>query len=201
MKKILFLLFTVSLALSAPADSNAAGNKYVIDSSHANVLWSASHFGFSDVYGRFNDVQGTIFFDEKNPAMGTVNVVIKTSSIETQVPKFTEHLKGADFFKVTEFPEARFKSTEIKVTGKKSGVVEGDLTLLGVTKPVKLKVKLNKVGPNPFSKKRVAGFSAETTIKRSDFGMKYGLPGVSDEVKLIIEVEAIHEEDLLMDIK
>lgn len=201
MKKFILTLFVALFVVHAPAKADAASNKYVIDTTHANVVWTVNHFGYADFYGRFNDVQGTIFFDQVNPAMSTVNVVIKTASVDTYVPKLTEHLKGADFFNVEQFPEAKFTSTGVKVTGKKSAVIEGNLTLLGVVKPVKLKVKFNKAEVHPYTKKRTAGFSAETTIKRSDFGMKYAIPGVSDDVKLIMEIEAVNEEDILMDVK
>ena len=197
MKKLFLALALILVATNA----SAAANKYIIDPTHANLVWSAEHFGYSTFYGRFDDVQGTVFFDQTNPSMSNVSVVIKTASVDTYVPKLTEHLKGEDFFKVEQFPEARFTSTEVKVTGKKTAVIQGNLTLLGVVKPVKLKVKFNKADVHPYTKKRTVGFSAETTIKRSDFGMKYGIPGVSDDVKLIIEIEAVHEEDLLLDIK
>ena len=193
MKAILFFLMAIFFAQNA-----IASDRYIIDPSHANITWFCNHFGFSDVSGTFGSVEGQIFFDETNPAQSFVKTVIKTDSLVTAVPKLTEHLKSKDFFNTEKFPEAKFESMSVKKAGKKTGFITGNLTLLGVTKPVKLKTVFNKKAVNQFTQKRTVGFSGEATIKRSDFGMKYGLPGVADEVKIFIEVEAIHEEDILL---
>ena len=102
-------------------------------------------------------------------------------------------MKNEDFFNVEKFPEMTFKSTGVTVTGENTGDVTGDLTLLGVTKPVTLHVTFNKAGKHPMGDKYAAGFSATGTLRRSDFGMDYGLPMVSDEVELRIEVEGVRE--------
>jgi polyisoprenoid-binding protein YceI len=195
MKKFLFIIFVLTSASASAAD------KYVIDPTHANVLWSINHMGFSNVYGTFTDVKGSIFYDSQNPQMSSTKVVINTRSLQTILPKLTEHLQGPDFFNTAIFPDMKFESTNVKATGKKSGIIEGNLTILGVTKPVKLHTKFNKADVNPFSHKREVGFSAESKIKRSDFGMKNGIPNVGDEVKIIIEVEAINEEDEMLDVR
>lgn len=193
MKKIFLLVVFILLAQTANAS-----DKYVIDSDHTNITWFCSHFGFSDSSGTFKDTDGVIFFDENNPNQSFVKVTIKTGSVVTAIPKFTDHLKGKDFFNFQTYPEAKFESTSVKKIGKKTAIIEGKFTLLGVTKPIKLKAVFNKKGVNPFNQKRTIGFSAETTIKRSDYGMNYGLPGVGDEVKIFIELEGIHEEDVLL---
>ena len=190
MKKL--ALLALAILVSSPA---MAGDKYLIDKTHANIVWSANHMGFSNPSGSFSDVTGTIFFDEAKPEISMVDVVVNTASIFTLDQKFTDHLKGADFFKTDMFPDATFKSTSVKVTGKDTAIISGNLKLLGSVQPIKIKAKFNKSGKNPFNQKRTIGFSGETVIKRSDFGMKYGIPNVSDEVKLAIEVEAIHEAD------
>src|SRR5690606_15131983 len=111
-------------------------------------------------------------------------------SIATGIKQFDDHLKSADFFDVKKFPEARFVSTKVEKTGEKTGKVTGDLTLNGVTKPVTLDVTFNNKGPHPMNQKPTVGFSATGTVKRSDFGIKYALPAVTDEVQLQIEAEA-----------
>ena len=196
MKKIVFLLFVLTLL---PAHAHAAA-KYVIDRKHANITWTVNHYGFSNVSGTFTDVSGTLIFDRVVPTTSKVDVIIKTGSIQTAVPKLTRHLKGEDFFFVDAFPEARFVSTNIKVTGKTHGIIEGNLTLHGKTRPVTLKAEFNKEGVGA-SGKRTIGFSLTGRIKRSDFEMNYGLPDIGDKVDLRIEVEAINENDVLMDMR
>lgn len=178
-----------ALYLSTPLSANAA-DKYNFDPNHTAVIWQANHFGFSNPSGRFMGIEGVLTLDEKKPENSSVIATIPTGNIVTGIDKFNEHLKSKDFFNVTEFPNATFVSSKIELSGKEIAKVHGTLTLLGVSKAVILNVKLNKIGDNPIIKKRTAGFSASTTIKRSDFGMNYALPGVSDEVQITIETEA-----------
>ncbi|HEX2753257.1 MAG TPA: YceI family protein, partial [Alphaproteobacteria bacterium] len=119
---------------------------------------------------------------------------IDTNSLTMDDDAWEKHLKNEDFFNVEKFPAMTFKSTKVEKTGDNTGRVTGDLTLLGVTKPVTLDVIFNKGGIHPYSKKYVAGFSATGKLNRSEFGMTYGLPGVGDEVNISIEVEGIREE-------
>ena len=185
MKKILTTVAALVLLTSA-----ANAETYKFDANHTSVTWSANHFGFSNPSGKFTDVDGSLTLDEKNPQKSSLEAIIKISSLNTGLSKFDTHLKTADFFDAEKFPTAKFVSTSVVLVGKKGAKVKGDLTLHGVTKPVTLDVKLNKLGANPFTQKPTAGFSATTVIKRSEFGMNFGIPGVSDEVKLVIEVEA-----------
>jgi len=168
----------------------AAADTYTLDPSHTNITWHAEHFGFSKPNGKFPGVQGTLTLDEQKPENSKVNVTIQTASILTGIAKFDAHLKSADFFNVEKFPTATFVSDKVEPSGKDMAKVQGTLTLLGVAKPITLDVKLNKIGENPINKKKTAGFSATTTIKRSEFGMSYGTPGVGDEVVVTIESEA-----------
>lgn len=176
-------------AITLSAFSASAADKYTLDPTHTAVIWHANHFGFSNPSGRFVGIEGSITIDEKKPENSSVNVVIPTANVVTGIDKFNEHLKSKDFFSVAEFPKATFASSKVEVTGKDTAKVHGSLTLLGISKDVTLDVKMNKIGENPFSKKKTAGFSATTVLKRSDFGMKYGIPGVSDEVAISIEAE------------
>ena len=141
--------------------------------------------------GRFNTVGGDISFDKDAVEKSTVSVTIDTTSVDTNHAKRDEHLRSPDFFNAKEFPKMTFKSTTIEKTGDKTGKLHGDLTMLGVTKPVVLDVTFNKDGVSPASKLETAGFSARGTVKRTEFGMKYGAPAIGDDIQLLIEIEAV----------
>jgi polyisoprenoid-binding protein YceI len=179
--------------LALPTASSFAADTYKLDPTHTSVVWNADHLGFSRPHGLFAMIEGTLVLDEKAPENSKVDVVVKTENIFTGQKDFDDHLKNKDFFNVAEFPVATFKSTKVERTGDKTAKVSGDLTMLGVTKPVTLDVTLNKIGPNPRSQVPTVGFSASGVIKRSEFGMNYAIPGVSDEVRLQIEAEATKE--------
>jgi polyisoprenoid-binding protein YceI len=186
MKKFLAIIIASSFACLA---ANAA-DTYKLDPYHNSVTWSASHFGFSHPTGKFTDIDGTLILDEQTPQKSSIEVTIKTASLVTGLSKFDEHVKSADFLNVAQFPTAKFVSATVAPYGIKSAKVSGKLTLLGITKPVTLDVKLNKIGVGLLTQRKTVGFSATAIIKRSDFGMNFGLPGISDEVKLSIESEA-----------
>ena len=193
--KILKLLTAAIIALTLLNKNSFAleaedKNKYVIEPYHTSVLWVANHFGFSDVSGKFTEIEGNIIFDEKNPSKSAVDVVIKISGLKTGIEKFDAHLKSADFFDEKRFLTAKFVSKKVTVSGKNKAKIEGELTLLGVTKTVVLDARFNKSGVSVLNQKPTIGFSATASIKRSDFGMNYALPGVSDKVSLVIQVEA-----------
>lgn len=178
----------VSLAAPAHADT------YKVDPAHAFAVFKVSHFGWSNNWGRFNDVSGTIEFDKADVTKSKVSITIKTASIDTNHQKRDDHLRSPDFFNAKEFPEMKFSSTKIEKTGDRTAKVTGDLTLLGVTKPVTLNVTWNKEGPHFRNKDKIhTGFSATTTIKRSDFGMKKFLPAIGDEITIFLDVEAIKQ--------
>jgi polyisoprenoid-binding protein YceI len=192
MKKIFTTIATLAFLTSA---ANAA-DTYTFDQNHTSVSWSANHFGFSNPSGKFTEVSGSLTLDEKNPKNSAVDVVIKIESLVTGLSKFDKHLKSADFFDAEKFPTAKFTSTSVVLSDKKTAKVKGNLTLHGITQPVTLNVKLNKLALNQFTQKQTAGFSATTIIKRSEFGMNFGIPGISDEVKLVIEAEANPAEEV-----
>ncbi len=176
---------------------NANVEKFILDPLHTNIVWSANHVGFSNPNGKFAKSSGVMFLDEANPENSSVEVEIDMSGIITGFEDFDKHLKGADFFNSEKFKTAKFTSTKVELVAKETtkeitkdtAKIHGNLTLLGVTKPIILEAKLNKIGKHPFTFKKTAGFSAKTTIKRSDFNIKYGIPLVSDEVNIAIEVE------------
>lgn len=175
--------------VSTLAFSAQAAETYKLDASHTAITWHVSHFGFSTPSGKFMSVDGEVTLDEANPSASSVNVTVDVAGINSGVAKLDEHLKAPDFFDVAKFPTATFKSTKVTPTGKDTAKVVGDLTLHGVTKPVTLDVKLNKIGEN-MMKLKTAGFTASTTIKRSEFGITTYVPNLGDDVKIEIESEA-----------
>ena len=179
----------LAAAILMTATPTFAADTYTIDPNHTAVEWSLSHFGFSNPSGKFYAKEGTLVLDQANPEKSRIEVSFIINDMVTGIPKLDEHLKGADFFDTAKFPTATFKSTKIVRTGDTTAEVTGDLTLHGVTKPVTLRMILNKIGDN-MMKLKTAGFSGITTVKRSDFGMNSFLPGLGDEVSLVIESEA-----------
>ncbi|MFZ5930187.1 MAG: YceI family protein [Pseudomonadota bacterium] len=180
-------------ALALPAN---AADKFLLDPTHASVLFGVSHLGFSKTFGRFNKVEGAFTLDADAPEKSSVVVTMDAASLDTNHEKRDEHLRGKDFFDVAQFPVLTYKSTSVKLTGEKTAIVTGDLTMHGVTKSVPLDVTLVNVGPNPMDPtktKIVAGFSARGTLKRSEFGMGYAAPLLGDDVEIIIEVDAIKQ--------
>jgi polyisoprenoid-binding protein YceI len=167
-----------------------AAEKYSFDPAHTMVNWQANHFGFSNPSGKFPLVTGVLVLDEKNPANSKVDVTIDILKLTTGDVRFDTHLKSKDFFDVKKYTSATFVSNKVEVTGKDKAKVSGTLILMGQSKPIVLDVVLNKIGENVLSKKKTAGFSATAMLRRSDFGISYALPGVSDEVTLHIEAEA-----------
>lgn len=192
-------LFTCLLAAALPAAALAAPESYVLDPTHTIPNFSVSHFGMSTVYGRFERATGKVVIDHA-ARNGFVEVSIPAATISSGDAKRAdgkrsrdEHLRAADFFNVVEFPELHFKSTKFNFAGDKVESIEGNLTLLGVTKPIKLTATNFVCGPNPFSKKEMCGADLTGALKRTEFGMKFGVPAISDEVKLMIAVEAYKE--------
>lgn len=178
------------LALSAPAQ--AAPKAYVIDEEHAAVAFLVSHIGFAKTLGQFREVEGGFTFDAAAPAVSDIKVTIRTDSVDTGHKARDGHLRKQDFLWVDKYPTMTFVGTKAERTGENTGRITGDLTLRGVTRPVTLDVTLNKVGTYPFgSRHEAVGISARGTLKRSDFGMTYGVAEglVGDEVELLIELE------------
>jgi polyisoprenoid-binding protein YceI len=180
----IFLPFS-SAALAAKA---SAAETFTLDPGHTYVLWHINHFGFSNPSGKWL-ANGTLVLDETNPQNSKVDVTIKMDTVDTGIPKLDEHLKSKAFFEVDKFPTATFVSDKVTLDGKNKAKVHGMLTVHGVTKPITLDVTLNKVGVNPITSKKTAGFTAKGKMKRSDFDMTTLLPGLGDDVKLDIEAE------------
>jgi len=194
MLRMLFSAFLLSLVFVAPA--LAESEKFVFDKKHTQILFFVNHMGFSNSNGKFLGFDGSFNFDAAKPAEGNVSLVIDTNSLNMDDAKWEEHLKDKNFFNTGSFPTMTFKSTKVTMTGEKTAKLTGDLTLLGVSKPVTLDVVLNKCGEHPMSHAKTCGFSATGNLKRTDWGMKAYVPMVSDDVQLRIEVEASVEPAL-----
>lgn len=191
-------LATPLIAQQMPGSKDKAaitGGAYTVDANHTLVKWEVNHFGFSPLWGLFGQVTGTMQLDPKNPAASKVDVTIPVSKMVTGVPGFTAHLlrDGKDGGKPDFFgsapADARFVSTSVMVDASgEAAKISGNLTLNGVTKPVTLDVDFYGAGKAPaqMGGKENVGFEAEATIKRSDFGLGYAVPLVSDEVELTI---------------
>ncbi|WP_372886143.1 YceI family protein [Shimia sp.] len=178
------------LALSAQAEAE----KYVLDSSHSQIVFSYQHLGFSTSYGMFSGFEGDILFDQENPSASSVNVAMPVKSMITGWQARFDHLMSPDFFAASDDEMVRFSSTGIELTGETTARITGDLELNGITKPVVLEARLNKAAAHPMAKKDWAGFDATTMLKRSDFGVDMFAPFVSDEVEVMISIEAMKAE-------
>lgn len=186
----LYAFTAAALLMSAPAYAD----HYEFDKQHTHIAFLINHLGFSEMLGQFTDYSGGFEFDEKAPEKSKIDVTIKPTSVKTSSATLDEHLQGDKFFNTEKFPEMHFVSTKIKVTGDHDGEVTGDLTLLGVTKPVTLQVHFNKGDYHPMTGQYIAGFSAHGTLNRSDFGMSAYLPMVGDEVKINISTEGVNQD-------
>lgn len=174
-----------------PDPAAITGGTYTADAGHTLVKWEVDHLGFTPYFGLFGDIKGTLTLDPKNPSAAKVDVTIPVSKVTTASAGLTGHLLKpaaaggkADFFGAAP-ADARFVSTAVAVTGQ-TAKITGDLTLNGVTKPVVLDAKFYGAGKGGMPAKENVGFTATATIKRSEFGIGYAIPMVSDDVKLEI---------------
>ena len=188
------------LALATvPVAAIAATDSYPLDPLHTSVSFAIDHQGLSMIHGRFSKYSGKITIDRVAKS-GAVELVVETASVDTndndkgnRPRSRDEHLRSADFFNVAEFPRMTYKSTNVVFAGDAPTVVEGTLTLLGVTMPVAITVERFRCNPATATAKERCGGSAAAKIKRSDFGMKRGIPSIADEVALSFGFEGDKE--------
>jgi polyisoprenoid-binding protein YceI len=190
-KNIALSLLAVVAALSVSA-ANAAPATYAIDPTHTYVTFEAKHFGTSTNRGRFDKKGGSVTIDTAAKT-GKVDVTLETASINTGYEAFNTHLKSKDFFNAEAFPTATFTSDKVIFEGEKVTAVVGTLTLLGKGQTVTLSANNYGCYQNPMLKREVCGGDFETTIQRSQFGINYGLPFIPDNIKLVIQIEAIKQ--------
>lgn len=188
------------LAASAPAflslaalPAAATGEVYVLDPVHSQPTFETRHLGMSTQWGRFHKVTGRIVLD-RDARTGSVDVTIEAASIATHDPRLDAIVKGERFFNVEKFPTITFKSSKLIFDGERIVGIDGELTMLGVTRPVNLTIADLACEPKPSNRKPMCGGDATTTIRRSEWGMTANLPlSPADEVKLALPFEAYRE--------
>jgi polyisoprenoid-binding protein YceI len=186
-------VFAAALAASLAALPCAAElETYTIDPRHTIPTYEVSHLGYSMQRGRFDRTRGKITIDTA-AKKGSADVTVDAASVSSGVDKLDEHLKGEDFFNVARHPQITFKSSDFAFEGDTLRSATGELTMNGITKPVTLTANIFRCAMNPVLKKKQCGADLVTTIKRSDFGMKYALPALGDDVTLRIPVESMKD--------
>lgn len=183
--KILFQTILLTILLTLGTSSYA--DTYKLDPVHTQIMFTVSHMGFSNTTGSFVTFDGTFDFNPDDMAASSTDVTIQTASIDMNDTTWNGQLSSDKWFNVEKFPTMTFKGNKITKTGEKTMDVTGNLTLLGVTKPVTLKVIFNKAGDMMGTDK--AGFSASVTIDRTEFGMMTFAPAIGTNVEIRIEVE------------
>ena len=170
----------------------AAAADYKLDDTHSFIQFRIQHLGFSWLYGRFNTLEGSYSYDEAKPEAATAKVNIDVASIDTNHAERDKHLRSKDFFAVDKYPEATFVSTGYTPKGENKGVLKGNLTLRGVTKPVAIEVTHMGAGADPWGGYR-RGFHGTTTITLADFGIPYDLGPAGRTAELMLNVEGIRQ--------
>ncbi|MHC4231205.1 MAG: YceI family protein [Planctomycetota bacterium] len=174
--------------------SPAAAEKYIVDVTHSAALFQVRHFGVSFVSGRFTDISGTIDVDRENLSNSSVEIVIRTASVNTDHEERDTHLRNADFFDVQKYPTMRFKSSKIKKITDTVGEVTGSFTLHGVTQTITMNVTFLGEFDVPWGQHR-AGFETSFTIQRSDYGMDKLLGPAGDTIQVTLFVEAMRLDE------
>lgn len=192
MKNLIASTALAAATLTTPAF--AASEAYVLDASHSQIVFSYNHLGYSTNFGMFSGFEGEIAFDQEDPAASSVNVSFPVRTMFTGWEARFDHFMGDDFFGADDDEMVTFASTAIEVTGDNTAMITGDLTLNGVTKPVVLDATLNQASNHPMAEKPWAGFDATATLLRSDFEVGAFAPFVSDEVEIMISIEAMKAE-------
>ncbi|WP_028772601.1 YceI family protein [Shewanella waksmanii] len=187
-------LYSMIAATALMASSQALAADYVIDTqgAHASIQFKVNHLGYSFVVGRFNEFEGNFNFDAKAVASSKVSVKINTASIDSNHAERDKHLRGADFLNTSKFPQATFESTSAVDKGDGQFVLNGNLTLNGVTKPVAIDATMIGEGQDPWGGYR-AGFIGETEFALKDYDIKMDLGPASSHVQLSLVVEGIKQ--------
>ena len=174
--------------------ANVSPGLYELDGNHAYLTFSYSHLGLSRPIIHFGDLDGSMMLDGRNMAKSTVEIVVDASSVDTGVPELDASLRGPDYFAVEEHPRITFSSTAYEAKTETTGVLRGELTVIGMTQPVELDVSINDAAMNRFTRKEMIGFSATGVLRRSDFGLTAYSEFVSDELDVDIQVEFVRAD-------
>lgn len=181
------------LAVVAASPAFAAPESFTIDSRHTFPVFEVSHLGYSLQRGRFNQTAGRIVID-REAKTGSVDVTIQVASIDMGIDKWDEAMRGEDYFNAAQYPTIVFRSTKVAFEGGKVIGADGDLTMMGVTKPVRVAFDGFACGTHPINKRGLCGGNATVHVKRSEFGLVKGLPGIADDVRIAIPVEAFRDQ-------
>lgn len=184
---IAFLIFTTAVPFAV-----AEPETYVIDSRHTFPSFEIDHIGYSIQRGRFNETSGKVVIDTANQT-GSVNVTIKTASLDTGLAELEQELLKPEFFDPAKFPTIEYKSNRMLFKGEEPVGVEGLMTLHGQTKPLNLTIDSFKCGIHPINLKHVCGANVSGKMKRSDFGLTKYAPMLTDDVKISIQIEAFRQ--------
>lgn len=188
------LALTIAAGLSGVAFSAQAADTYKMDPTHTSVIFIVNHLGFSNYQGRFGGASGELTIDRDNLAASSAEINIDLTQIDSGFEGLDNHMKTADFFDVENHPTATFKSSAIELVGENGAKITGDLTILGQSKPLVLDVTLTGEGDHPMTGDHILGFAAKGTVTRSDYGMTYLVPAVSDDVTLQISSEFMKQK-------
>jgi polyisoprenoid-binding protein YceI len=192
------IALALALGITQAPLATAEPRAYKVDDEHFSMTFEVDHIGYAPVMGMFREVEGQFVYDEETQDLSSGSLTFKTESVFTNHDKRDGHLRNADFLDAGEYPEITFEITGFETTGDNTGVVTGDLNLLGQTRPVDVNVTLNKSAEYPFGHEEYTlGFTAETSFNRSDWGMTYGVDNgmVGDEVKIRFGFEAIRQSE------
>lgn len=162
---------------------------YVLDPAHGKITWSVDHMGFSTYVGQFTNVAANLDLNVEKPSASRLNATVMMDSVGTFSDGLDKHLKTADFFDSANHPAATFRASSIRLVDRDTADIFGNLTLRGVTRPIVIRADFNQAGINPADKQYSIGFDGEAKIKRSDFGINYGLPLLGEVVTLHFEAE------------
>lgn len=180
----------LAFCIAAPA---FAAETYRFDTVHSQVQFRVSHLGFSESEGEFHDLRGEFRFDRDDWARSGCDVRIGVASLDLDDDAWNRRMLAADWFDVSRFPEMRFRCRKVERLDERSGRIDGELSLRGVTRPVALELRFNRAGVHKYSLKYTAGFMATTTIRRSDFGMIKYLPEIGDDISIRLDIEGQRE--------
>ncbi|MDG6094350.1 YceI family protein [Acetobacter sp. AN02] len=178
--------FLSGTAMAAPVPVDVQAGTYKAEPGHTQVVFSVLHMGFTNYTGLFSQASGSLVFSPSAPASAKLSVTIPVSSVQTTSDRLTGELKDKDWLDAAKYPEAKFVSTHVVPGAAGDAVIEGNLTLHGVTKPATLKAHFIGAGTNPMNKAYTIGFEGSMTIRRSEFGVKTYVPLIGDEVELKI---------------
>lgn len=187
-------VFQIALLVLSFVSTSVMADEYVIDKKgmHASIQFKIAHLGYSWIWGRFNDFNGEFTYDKNSPDASKIEVTINTASIDSNHAERDKHLRSDEFLDVEKFPQSRFASTSFTMNGDGTGILQGNFTLHGVTKPITIAVKHIGEGDDPWGGYRV-GFEGTTRIALADYGILKDLGPASKELDLIFSIEGVRK--------